>query len=460
MSFLLFYLLALMHLCAVNSAIENCNYSSYYYDYCLECEPGYTLNSMSTCSSTSCPGPSNCETCDSDGNCLTCPTSYTLDGTTCVACPEDCSQCEVLESGALNCTGCYENYYQTLSQGITQCVKCPTGQVSTGLTASCSNCSEVFENCEFCYSPKYCISCVLGYQANWDTGLCEVCPPGTISAQYPGYSYENNYCENCPQGTWSMGGTSSECSPCGENCYTCNGITTCGQCYYPYQPDPETGQCIPTCPAGQYFITNPLPMCFTCPNGEYNSLPHATSCSVCPAGKYTNNDFIQSSCMNCPAGQYASSPGSAYCQTCYNGYVSSDGSTCEACPLGCVSCGGEEECLSCDYGYGLYTVNGVSICQACPINTYNSIYGATGSCLSCGGCATCDPVSAACQSCPTNTQFLDYTTGTCRPCDLYDTGCVTCIAGTVCSTCSSGYFLGPDYKCFPCSEAQSLGYSC
>ena len=151
-----------------------------------------------------------------------------------------------------------------------------------------------------------------------------MCPINTIF-----YNYDKT-CKKCSDETYSLEGTSLECS-------TCNYYDECKKC-----------------PAGKY------------------STDDMNDCIQCQAGYKSNED--NSGCDKCPTGLYSSYTNS-YCYDCHDGIHKEDGS-CTPCPNRYISV--DNTCKACRHG--MHAIDG-RFCGYCDDDEYFRI--SDKSCASC-----------------------------------------------------------------------------
>ncbi len=89
---------------------------------CVQCKPGYVLNSSAnSCTAYSCNN--GCATCNSDGSvCYTCTDPYSIITASGNACVQNCplSNCAKCKAGSSSCTTCNTGY--TLYSLTNQCI--------------------------------------------------------------------------------------------------------------------------------------------------------------------------------------------------------------------------------------------------------------------------------------------------------------------------------------------------
>ncbi len=231
---------------------------------------------------------------------------------------------------------------------------------------------------------------------------------------------------------------------CPLNCQTCSSSTACTQCASGYTLFVQSGStiCAPCTTS-----------CRTCVEGQ------PSACLSCGAGFYlSGSTCVQCStnCLTCTA---------AGCVSCIDGYFLTSAQTCsQNCILPCATCSTvtPNKCTSCIAGY---SYNDVS-------NTCNQILTCTGGCSVCplgfslsqGNCITC--TASQCQTCnATNPAqcfsclpgfYLNPSNNSCTACS---SSCATCLTGSGCLTCASGFtkiatapITPSGYQCVACNS--------
>ena len=273
------------------SSISTCSQCSSYCESCISsseclvCTNGFTLvNSMCLliCSS-------NCLTCSSSSNCLTCATGYFLSGGSCYSCPLECATCSSLST----CLTCISGYVLSSNSCI---VQCPS-------------------NCLSCTSSIDCLSCTSGYFVSG--GLCTVCASNCLVCT------SLTSCSQCKSSFYLSSGL---CQSCPSVCTSCTSSSVCTGCQTSYTL--TNGVCSPTCATGCKSCTSPK-VCTTCLTGYYLS---NGICYICSTG-----------CTSCK--------GSASCSVCASGYYLKSGK-CVACTTNCSKCT-STGCTTCKTGYTL-----------------------------------------------------------------------------------------------------------
>ena len=227
--------------CSSGSSCLSCVSSLHFLSgQCLSaCPSSYVAIANASLHSNCLSCPSNCLVCTSTVSCSVCKATHYLSGGSCVSsCSSPllpnylntCSICACLScSGrSFNCTSCGAG----LSLHNNQCLSaCPTGYYSSGgVCLSCMN------NCSACSSASFCSICLLPSLlliSNTTVSSClSVCPASTVPTINPtNFSYL--------------------CSPCSDNCLTCQIDTFyCLSCASPFYLSNHS--CVASCPAGQF----------------------------------------------------------------------------------------------------------------------------------------------------------------------------------------------------------------
>ena len=296
---------------------------------------------------------SQCKTCTSSSNCLTCS-----------------------ESNPAQCTSCPYGYYfvsqnSTCKKGCPDyCEACSSSTVCTvcqsGYSAnSDGKCLPCLSNCRKCSGSQQalCIECGDGFYLN-SNSVCTSCPEFCKTCS------PDEKCQECLSGyTLTLSFTCAQ--NCQSPCATCSttDITKCNSCLAGYSLDSTTSSCIP--------ITSS-----NCENGV---------CDICAFGYVLSGGTClqcntTSNCARCQTGNTTA------CTSCMMGnYLSSSG--CVACPKGCETCSSGTNCLTCKSGY--------TVASSPVLTTVN--------CIECGQpCAQCSGNSYTCTSCMTGFQLVGW----------------------------------------------------
>lgn len=143
--------------------------------------------------------------------------------------------------------------------------------------------------------------------------------------------------------------------------------------------------------------------------------------------------------------------------------------TCDPCiDTTCYSCNTSTSlCITCEAILNRILINGTCVCV-------DGYFENNGLCLPCSsgntGCNNCtyndgttngslpfNVINFTCTSCDNTTNFINPSTHLCAPCSM--TGCLTCSAYQLCSTCNTSlqYFLNPSTNtCWQCSLSYCL----
>ncbi|XP_031505761.1 uncharacterized protein LOC116268094 [Nymphaea colorata] len=491
----------------------------------VSCPFGYYANTGTTCAQcdsncASCDNQANeCLSCGllnslqsylyTDNTCYnTCPGGSYATSTggvyLCTACPNGCATCSLV-SGTVQCTVCAAVSSLNFYLSGTSCVQnCPSGKYAGTNGNGDPACLSCLGICATCAAPSTCSSCNSGRLFYGGTGCGANCPFGQ-------YAADANNCDVCD----SNCATCSDASTC-TSCGLLNGV----QSYLH-----SDNACHTSCPGATYAkVSNGAYLCVPCPSGcALCSLNVATvQCSKCQAVSstsfyYSNNDCIQT----CPDGTYGGNDGSGdptclpcdspcatcsgsgssacltcstdrliygtnTCGSCASGTYADSATTCAPCDTNCATCQTTAaNCLSC----GLLSsqqsyLHSDKVCYVnCPGNTYGKDNSGSYVCATCPtGCSTCSLVSGTVQcSLCTSVASLQYylknnactsscgngfyggpdpTTSepTCLSCV---TPCANCNSDTVCTSCSTGYYLsGTCHVSCPFGYYANTGTTC
>lgn len=278
-------------------------------------------------------------------------------------------------------------------------------------------------------------------------------------------------CENCGVGRFSPGGFS--------RCENCDGVdqyqdeegqSTCKTCPFDHIPLPDHSECRGLCMVGQYWTAQSA--CQSCSVGRFTAArDNEGECAeACPADYYSNGavgaSTLEGACISCGSGVTPQGATSKEQCVCLPG-TGIQGDSCQQCPAGEVSTGGENES-----------------CVTCPPRTSNNANHTTCVAIVCpagqglneqeDGCEACQPgtvsqggIGAACTPCGSTDYQPDVGQATCKSC-VADFGAifiasddrVSCEAGCPvgngfdgqsCVVCGPGTIgLGGNTPCQPC----------
>mgnify|MGYP000884204247 FL=1 len=279
----------------------------------------------------------------------------------------------------------------------------------------------------------------VGFTISCDSNCKECSTPITVCTScYPNTITNNQYLQNgacvstCSTGNYPDSTTSS-CQSCVSPCSTCTSSTACLSClttvtqkYY----NSANNSCLAVCGEGFYGSVD---VCTPCSSPCLNCSTTSTNCTACNLLLYV---FYNNNCTaTCPTGTFNSS------------------GTCVACDISCLTCISiANNCSLCATGYVTNGTAGVCT-NSCSIGSvpYNGVCGCEVDCLTCTGtasnCTTCNPSSQyyaffysnkCVGSCPNGTYNASFN---CTNCPV---GCSNCTSATVCTVCSSGYYLYND----------------
>ncbi len=469
---------------------------------CVDCDPGYFQGDYGQTTCTICPagtyqnltGQAECPQCwkgsyqDLPGKtgCILCaPGTYqSMPGTT--GCPKCGYEQYQDESGQTGCKICTGGRYMNVTGGV-GCLLCPERYYYGYTERLCEPC---MSSCSSCPSETTCSVCDEGYvkkRQSDGTDICALCASdkfinsaaecqacNTYCAQCTGSAASDCVAGMCRNGAYPLEGLETTCVPncysrygsiyldaeagvcrhvsCHASCLTCFGPTSkeCRECRDKSKLLYE-GECLDACPEG--YFAGDSNICFSC-DADCVKCIGVGKCSKCASGLLMCDGWCRSSC---PSGYYQVSALNLTCVSC------------SAATPGCKACSSSGEsrgkCVACGEGYVLY--NGSQCVAQCPDGTYS-----TGE-----KCAVC---ASACRTCTGGTYrsclacadgYIKYSESTCvQPSCIYGTfynattkkcqgcpdDCKVCYNAEECATCSSGYRLGTDGKCYdPCRNASA-----
>ncbi|CAJ1378543.1 unnamed protein product [Effrenium voratum] len=389
--------------------------------------------------------PSECATCVSADECLSCIDGYKFskgdkscsspcdagsfknDKGKCQKCASGCAMCV----NAFLCTECTENLYVTAD--MTCEADCPHGYYGVGVKDKGRKCQRCKPHCSKCVSGDQCTECTnRKYLTHLETceslcptgyypyspneslptgGICFPCPPSCVACESPDrctvcnnntYLTDDWKCsETCPvhfygDGTRDVGRT---CTKCEEDCAKCVSEDLCLECKNGKLLTPQ-GVCKARCPAGYYPSTPAGAVgvggeCLPCADNCWKCTGSHT-CQVCSEDAYLTSDSL---CVEeCPVGFYGVGSG-AYMRTC------------QPCAEHCSQCIGAENCTECVSD--MFLTPSETCGKTCPQGLYPSLQ-------------------------------LGKSFGTCEPCSA---NCSSCITPTICTGCQSYQYLNPDSTC-------------
>lgn len=317
-------------------------------------------------------------------------------------------------------------------------------------------------HCKTCDSAGLCLSCYQtgdGVDTTWNfqayffrqsTGEC-------VTSCGVQYYNSSNFCILCTAPCYSCtDGTTNSCTSCIAPTVKVN--TSCASSCTPGYFN-SSGVCM-QCTSPCSTCVNTSTTCQSCNNGSYlNGTNCASSCSGL-TGYFADNSTwtctqCSSNCTNC-------SLSSSNCTACASGYffVSGTSGTCtQSCPSGTAKL--SSTVCTCDYTKCKTCSGTTTTCTSCDINLYllnnvcnsscgSGYYGNSSSvCVACtSNCTTC--AASGCSACATSTYLYNnlcyptcpsgttQSTFTCIACSF---GCEVCISSTVCTNCSSIYYI-------------------
>ncbi|KAK3526022.1 hypothetical protein QTP70_012787 [Hemibagrus guttatus] len=319
--------------------VISCPEGQYFDRYMLEqqvavCVQRCPLGFYGNSSSQQCERCStNCETCDSGDQCLSCQSgSYQLflfQGSCWSECPDG-----YFETAGGTCEPC-DDLCLTCDGSRTQCLACRDGRfLENGMCRdNCSvrtyaaedgTCRRCGPHCDTCTDSSTCTRCTFlylllngmckascpeGYFEDLDQGVCVQCHEscatcsGPLSDDCESCStltpklYEGTCAEECPAGTYYQT-ASMECQECHQTCALCTGSepTQCTQCVKGLALDPNTMMCGVTgdseCPPRTFLHANQ----FTCQACHHHCQscegPEPTDCQTCALPRYLHRCIL------------------------------------------------------------------------------------------------------------------------------------------------------------------------
>lgn len=462
---------------------------------CIACEDGFFSDSFGSTQCTQTPsgsysvrGSASAQSCDSGATTLTARSKA-----------NDCV-CEIgrepiQDSTPLRCSQCKPSYYKTGSD-VSQCTKCPTGQIhslygevdssncascETGKyyvdqdEPECASCDALASGVDCECPPGYtgdgrieCIHCEIGtYKPIPGSAPCTSCPVGFGATDSTRRTSESDSCVACAAGTYIDGGSCKSCDDNKTSPIQSVSIYAC-VCDTGYEPDfmglsptffpsnaVSTLQCSPceqgffknavgtaacaACTGNFYQALEGQLECIACPGNSVNANQqhHSLSFCKCPAGS-TRTSAITSTddgCTLCPEGSFASNIGDNFCSICpANSYFSKAGTGHHT-----------DHCIVCTQNSN--SPAGSQYSSSCACNA-GYVADNAGGCTACGNSET--EIDGVCHACPLNSHHLETASSTREHC-ICDNGyewhgvditaaCVACPANTFCiagvlSTC-------------------------
>ena len=420
--------------CTHKNCAANCLRCSGAGALCLQCSPGYYLNS---------------------GQCLSCPAGkYCLGGNKAPTnCPKGTYQAN---AGAhTSCTNCVAGKYQS-SEGQTSCLNCAAGTYQNAIgQASCINCNAGSYSSSV--GATSCTLCPIGkYQASAGQSSCSNCAAGTYQDAIGQAS-----CKDCPMNYKCTGGSAIEacgvgygangknsaCSACITGCFDCQNTTKCDYCKGGYYLN-SSGKC-QGCPVMNYCPANSNHSYYACPSGTF-STANSETCSACTHFDARCIACNESACTQCATNYVLNSSKACVLATCDAGkYLL--GGVCTNCTAGNYCAGGTAGQVICPANK--WSADIASACTKCPTDKPLSPQGSKSesACVSCTSkfgvnCTSCNYTK--CLSCPTSGYYMSSATGNpaCIPCINYHANCTACNT-TECTACEDGYETHSSLQC-------------
>ncbi|KAL4494134.1 hypothetical protein ABPG72_016090 [Tetrahymena utriculariae] len=454
--------------CAANYNLQGtqcqatCN-SQYYASnqVCLLCSQNFTNCFLCNASS--------CTQCQSSyylyqGTCTSlCPQSYYQDTTTsiakCTACQN--SNCSTCQPASQNCLSCISTYYLNGNSCVADC----GANMYPNSSNVCTLCSSLFLGCQSCSSTQ-CTSCISAtdYLDSVNNSCGPTCPVGyfqSTTSSIPSI----NICSTCNSNCLNCTSNSTNCISCKSNmylqgnqcqsscnqgyipdsngiCVNCNTkfsncsqctVSSCSQCQNSYYLVSGNHNCVTSCPQGYATTTSPINQCILCTN---------TACNSC------STDLV--TCITCTSIKPYLSNGTCVTQCNSDQYVDTVSSTCNNCGskfIGCQTCT-QNSCLSCS-------------------NSSQYLDITTNSCV-----AQCNPslipLTAPISQCVQNCTTIDQNLTNCILCNNSSgtTICQLCTNQKVLSqnscedNCLTGYYANSQNICTSCSSLFQGCYKC
>ncbi|KAL7717072.1 hypothetical protein QTN25_005663 [Entamoeba marina] len=420
--------------------------SKTYYEKCFSCASGYVLTSEHNCIDCSSQHP-DCtiiDGIDCSANCTECGDYTYLNSDN--NCQNDDIHCAHYSSDGI-CSYCSNFYYldddKKCQKGAidncqvytseTECYGCLNDLLTNLNNSACGECS--VEHCTRCASNfDLCDSCETGYILNSDNTECQQC---SVSNCRICVDYNTTECQYCDSGYYRSS-DKTQCDACIENCNTCESITTCLVCNNGYYPSPNKTECI-YCPDN----------CARCHKDDSDNL----FCDMCSykvvnkyyKGDYTLNDDSTACVSNIPNCAVYNAGAINTCLSCDSKYTI-ENNVCNPCKVnGCTECTNSTDyvCDTCEDGYRVMTVKGVSSCVA-----------------KIGNCTTHTLDYDNCTTCKTNYYPIEDGTA-CRTCITSDNHCTACSDAYTCTDCDAYYYLNSDNTtCETCINDSNHCSSC
>lgn len=241
--------------CVDSASILNCRAYNLNTMQCVQCLPGYTLNSSFRCV------PQNCAQVNNQGNCAQCLPNFMMVGNICLIAITNCAQYNNMTGLCIQCLQGYNLSSDGLSCSLTDlyclnygpqgvCLTCINGYyLRSGIcTIFPTGCNSVNQNyfCVACLSQYTLVSgyCVLTINncATYNVSGCFMCISNyylSKNACYPFPNYCQSFdtgllrCINCISG-YTLNQTTYICSKVSDNCANYNAQGQCLYCFYRY----------------------------------------------------------------------------------------------------------------------------------------------------------------------------------------------------------------------------------
>lgn len=295
---------------------------------CLQCSNNWVFNANKVCV----PVSDQCNTFDSNGNCLSCYVGYNLNNGKCVLAP-------VQQVSDVGCA--------TWNWNKQTCLQCSNNWVFN----SNNVCAPVSDQCNTFDKTGACLSCYKGYTLS--NGKCTLAPTQSISdVGCASWDWDRQLCKQCSN-NWVFN-TNKVCVPVSDQCNTFDNTGACLSCYKGYNLN--NGKCV-LAPVRQVSDVG-------CSSWDWDK----QICLKCSTRFIFNSNKI---CVpvndNCNSWNAAGD-----CTSCYSGYALNGGS----CTVGnslCKASNSNGACTECYVGYLLNNGNCVPLSKLANLALYYSV---------------------------------------------------------------------------------------
>lgn len=438
---------------------------------------------------------SGCDTCDLDGNCLTCiyeSEGHVVSGKECFKCRDGCSKCSKT-GGCDECNNAMD--YNTGTECIScklGCTECDTAQGCTACPAEKylvegSGCFDCGPGCATCSEDDKCKTCLDGFIYKLsDTKECRKCGPGCETCsqenecdtcidktQFPNQDNNECYachpscsecsknggCTKCKTDTDHLEESLEQCFTCGKDCKTCRFEGGCDTCKDEILVDTRDRRILVDVVKQPMYKNLELNKCFDC-GSKCATCTEDTGCDSCTAPAF---HIHQKNCYKCGEG-CATCTEDGGCDTCTDekAYKNEGQNKCYLCGDGCSTCDKTGGCLTCKVETDYRKIEDEK-CYTCGEGC--------NSCDKNGGCLTCSAATphledslSKCLKCGNNCQTCKHTGG-CDTCKAPDTmyrntnleecftcgnDCASCDKDAGCDSCNLPAFYIYEFNCLEC----------